>query len=414
MSRVLLHSLVFSPDGVSTAYLMTDLALELKRLGHDVSVLSTTPHYNLDLAADARQPRRRRALGLWFESHLEGMPVWHVTLPQKGNRVWARAFDYVRFHLVSLFMCLWTIGPQDIVIATSPPLSIGAVAWLLGARWGAPSVYKVAELYPDLAIRQGAIRGRVMIGLMKWLERLVYARSAMITPIADQFRQQILARGVPDRKVRTIPDCVDVGVYRPLPRRNQFATVHALLDDFVVLYGGNVGHFQDWESVLYAAADVADLPIRFVIVGDGGRRDWVARQVEERGLSNVRLIGYQPRERMPEINAACDIALVPLTIPGSKEGFPSKVYSNLASGRPVLVSAEEGSEMAALVTRARCGRIVPPENGPALAGAVRKAYEERDQLPEEGRRGRQMIERDYSKESIARQYDALIRELTHR
>jgi putative colanic acid biosynthesis glycosyltransferase WcaI len=412
MSRVLLHSLVFSPDGVSTAYLMTELALELKRLGHDVSVLTTTPHYNLDPAAHARQPMRRRALGLWFESELEGIPIWHVTLPQKGNRVWARAFDYVRFHAVSLWMSLWTIGRQDIVISTSPPLTIGAVSWLLGARWGAPSVYKVAELYPDLAIRQGAIRGRVMIGAMKMLERFVYARSAMITPIADQFRLQIRERGVPDAKLRTIPDCVDLEVYRPLPRRNQFALAHHLADDFVVLYGGNIGYFQDWDAVLYAAASVADLPVRFVIVGDGARREWLARQIADRQLGNVSLFGYQPKEKMPEINASCDIALVPLTIPGSREGFPSKVYSNLACGRPVLVSAEAGSEMAALVIDAGCGRAVPPENGPALAEAVRNAYDERERLPEEGRRGRALIERDYSKESIGRRYDALIRELT--
>lgn len=412
MSRVLLHSLVFSPDGVSTAYIMTDLALELKRLGHEVSVLTTTPHYNLDPAAHARQPMRRRAWGLWFESELDGIRIWHVTLPQKGNRVWARAFDYVRFHMLSLSMSLWTIGPQDIVLSTSPPLSIGAVSWLLGVRWGAPSVYKVAELYPDLAIRQGAIRSPLMIWLMKRLERLVYARNAMITPIADQFRRQIRERGVPDRKLRTIPDSVDLGIYRPLPRRNQFAMEHGLLDDFVVLYGGNIGFFQDWDSVLYAAAHVADLPVRFVVVGDGGRRDWLERQIEDRALPNVALFGYQPKERMPEINAACDIALVPLTVAGSKEGFPSKVYSNLACGRPVLVSAEEGSEMGALVMTARCGRTVTPENGPALAAAVRQAYEEREHLPEEGRRGRELIEREYSKESIGRRYDALIRELT--
>lgn len=393
---------------------MTDLARELRRLGHHVTVLTTTPHYNADAAASARQPLHRRAFGLWSESELDGIRVWHVTLPLKGNRVWGRAFDYVRFHLLSLVIGWFVLDRQDIVITTSPPLTIGAVSWLLGARWAAPSVYKVAELYPDMAIRQGAIRGGLMIRLMKDLEQLVYRKNAMIVPIAETFTRLIRQRHVPDAKLRTIPDCVDLDVYRPLPRRNAFAAEHGLLDEFVVLYGGNIGFFQDWESVLFAAEHVADIPVRFVIVGDGGRRDWMADEVERRTLSNVTLIGYQPKERMPEINASCDLALVPLTISGAKEGFPSKVYSNLACERPILVSAEEGSEMAALVLDAKCGRTVVPENGPALAAAVRKAYEERACLADEGRRGRALIEHEYSKEAIAKRYDDLIHELTTR
>jgi glycosyltransferase involved in cell wall biosynthesis len=390
---------------------MTDLAVELTRLGHTVSVLTTTPHYNLDENALARQPLTRRGWGLWYQSHIGAIPIWHVSLPQKGNRVWARAFDYLRFHAVSLLLNVHAVGRQDLVISTSPPLTIGAVSWMLGARWGAPSIYKVAEIYPDLAIRQGVIRGRFLVGLMRALERFVYARSAMVVPIADQFRRIINGRGVPDRKLRTIPDCVDIEMYRPLPRCNEFAISHGLLEDFVVLYAGNIGYVQDWESVLHAAGDLAALPIRFVIVGDGAKREWLTREVVNRGLTNVLLVGYQPKERMPEINAACDIATIPLTTAGSKDGFPSKVYSTLASGRPVLVSALRDSEMAALVTNARCGRTVPPENGPAFTEAVLAAYRDREALADEGRRGRELIEREYTKESIAKRYDALIREL---
>ena len=412
MSRVLLHSLVFAPDGVSTAYLMTDLAVELSRLGHSVSVLTTTPHYNVDQAALARQQLQCRAFGLWHESCLGDVRIWHVTLRQKDSRVWARGLDFIRFHAVSLLLGLWFLGRQDIVISTSPPLTIGVVSWLLGLRWGAPAVYKVAEVYPDLAIRQGVIRGRFMIGLWRRIEQLVYRRSALIVPIADQFRQIIAERGVPGHKLRTIPDCVDVDMYRPLPRRNDFASAHGLLDEFVLLYAGNIGLVQDWESILYAAEKIRDFPIRFVIVGDGVRRDWLEQEIATRELRNVLLLGYQPKERMPEINASCDIALIPLTIAGSKDGFPSKIYSTLASGRSVLVSVPPGSEMAKLVMQGRCGRIVPPENGAAYYEAVMAAYNDQAMLPEEGRRGRALIEEHYSKSAIVRQYDLLIRQLT--
>jgi colanic acid biosynthesis glycosyl transferase WcaI len=412
LSRVLLHSLVFSPDGVSTAYIMTDLALELKRLGHSVTVLTTTPHYNINQEALEGQPLKKRWAGLLCYSECGGIPVWHVKLPMKGSRVWARAVDYVRFHILSLIASLYTIGPQDVVIATSPPLTIGVISWLLGIRWHAPSVYKVAEVYPDLAIRQGVIRGKIMIGIMRWLEQLVYARSAMIVPIADQFRDVIRGRGVPDQKLLTIPDFVDTDLYRPLPRDNPFAKKHGLLEDFIVLYGGNVGIVQDWESVLFAAETLSSLPIRFVIVGDGARWAWLSDEIAKRGLQNVKLLGYQSKDLMPQINASCDIAIIPMTRTGAQDGFPSKIYTNLASARPVIVSADQNAEMAVIVRRVGCGRVVPPEDPQAFADAVLSAFRERELLPAEGERGRKFVEKDYSKEAIAQKYNALIHQLT--
>ena len=412
MSRVLLHTIVFPPDGVSTAYIMGDLAVELKRLGHSVSVLTTTPHYNIDQKTVLNQPMRGCWAGLLYYSEFHGIPVWHVKLPMKGKRVWARVGDYVRFHLLSLAASISVLNQQDIVIATSPPITLGVMSYLLSNRWKVPSVYKVAELYPDLAIRQGIVRGSWMISALRWLERFVYSHNTTIVPIADQFRKTILGRGVPDHKLCMIPDFVDTELYRPLPRINQFAEKHGLLNDFVVLYGGNIGLVQDWDSVLYAAEKLKDFPIKFVIVGDGLRREWLFEEIKNRSLKNVKLLGYQPNWLMPQINASCDIGMIPMKRTGAKDGFPSKIYTNLASAKPVIVSAEPNSDMANFLTSAKCGRVVPPEDSQAFTEAVLKAFKDRDILRAEGERGRQFVEAKFSKQAIARRYDALIRELT--
>lgn len=390
---------------------MTDLAVELQRLGHRVSVLTTTPHYNLDQAALIRQPLQSRWGGWLYFSEWQGIPVWHVKLAMKRKNLWIRALDYVRFHLLSLLASIRTLGQQDVVIATSPPLTIGLISWLLGWRWHAPSVYKVAEIYPDLAIRQGVVRGRLMIGLMRWVERLVYSRNTIVVSIATQFSDVIRSRGVPDHKLFTIPDFVDTDLYHPMSRHTRFAEEHGLLEDFVVLYGGNIGIVQDWESVLYAAKQTEELPILFVIVGDGSRCEWLARETAQRGLMNMRLLGYQSKELMPEINSSCDIGIIPLTRAGAQDGFPSKIYSLLASAKPVIVSADEGSGMAQMVEQIGCGRVVPPEDRKSYTEAILKAFHERDRLPVEGERGRRFVEKDYSKDGIALKYDALIRTL---
>lgn len=412
MARVLIHSLVFSPDSVSTAYLMSELSLALKNLGHEVTVLTTTPHYNLDPAALTAQPLETVWPGILYKSSYHGIPVWHVKVPAKGRRMWSRVGDHMWFHVVSLLLGTRKTGVYDIVIATSPPLTIGVVAWLLGRRCGAPSVYKVAEIYPDIAINQGLLKNRLMIRMMQSLERLVYRKSAAVLPIAEQFRLLIQDRAPFGDKLQTVPEFVDTHFFRPLPRDNEFARTFGLLDRFVVLYGGNIGYVQDWESVLQAAENLRQAPVLFAIVGDGVCRSQLVDQVNTRRLNNITVIGYQPKERMPEVNASSEIGLIPMKSAGNIDGCPSKVFSILACAKPVLATAEPRSEIAWMLERGRCGRIATPGSGEALTQAVLRALEQQDLLKQEGENGRRFVEMYYSKEVITARYDKLIRSLT--
>jgi colanic acid biosynthesis glycosyl transferase WcaI len=411
MSKVLLHSLVFSPDNNSTSYLMTELAFELKRLGHSITVLTTTPHNNVLSEMSNRQPMKKHWLGLLYSSEINEICIWHVKIPQKGSRVWMRAFDFIRFHIVSVIVALFKIPAQDVVIATSPPLTIALISWLLGVMWRVPSIYKVAELYPDLAIRQGAVKNRVFISLLNWLERLIYKKNTMIVPIAEQFRRVIKQRGVPDSKLRMIPDFVDTKFYYPKERKNTFSLKYNLFNDFIILYAGNIGVVQDWESVLFAAEKLSKYPIKFVIVGDGSKREWLQKEIVDRNLNNITLLEYQPKELMPEINASCDISIIPMNMAGSKDGVPSKIYSILSCAKPVIALVDEDSELRWIIEQSRCGKSVPIEDSQAFSDALLDAFSRRESLPAEGIQGRKYVETHYSKEAIAVKYDELISEL---
>jgi glycosyltransferase involved in cell wall biosynthesis len=414
MANVLLHSLVFSPDGVSTSYLMTDLAREIQRLGHTVVVLTTTPHYNLDPVACQRQPMKRRWLGLIYESRCDGMTVWHVKVPMKGRRVATRVVDYVYFHLMALIVALWCLEPVDIVLAPSPPLTIGIVGWLLARRRRVPFVYNVQEIYPDVAVNQGVVSNTLLIRVLQAIERFVYRRSTKVVVISEWFRRILGQRGVPASKLAVIPNFVDTELFHPLPRDNPFSQRHQLRSDFVVSYGGNIGLSQDWESLLYAGAALRHLPIRFVVVGDGARREWLQAQVAARRLANVQLVGYQPRETMAEVNAASDLCTIPARATTTTDTLPSKIYTILACGKSVLVQADRDSELHWLVTEHGCGRSVEPGDSKAYTDALLEAYHQRQRLAEEGERGLRFVQQEYSKEAVASKYDLLIRELIAR
>jgi colanic acid biosynthesis glycosyl transferase WcaI len=411
VARILIHTLVFSPDSVSTAYLMTDLAHQLRALGHSVSVLTTTPHYNLDPGALERQPLRRRWQGLLYESDCGGIKVWHVTTPRKGSRVGARILDYLRFHALSLVAGAFVTGGYDLVLAPSPPLSIGVVAWLLGRLRGAPAVYNVQEIYPDFAIKQGLLRSRTIISVLRSVERFVYRRSARVVVISEQFRLILRERGVPDAKLRVISNCVDTETYRPLPRRNRFSSSQGLDGSFVVYYGGNIGLSQDWESLLHAADALREKPISFLLTGDGVRQAWLEGEVERRRLPNVRLLGYQPLEVMPWVYASSDLGTIPMKEGTSVDTFPSKIYTMMACAKPVVISADAGSELARLVLEAGCGQVVAAGDRDAYTQAIARSFAERDRLADQGARGRAFVEGRYSNRATALAYNALVQEI---
>ena len=119
MAKILLLTLVYAPDSVSTAMLMTTLAQELKALGHEITVLTTTPHYNEDPIARAKQPLTPKWKGLLYESNNDGIPVLHAAIPVKGERVGARLLDYLRFHAISTFAALVS-SPRKVVETVVP------------------------------------------------------------------------------------------------------------------------------------------------------------------------------------------------------------------------------------------------------------------------------------------------------
>lgn len=412
MARILLLTLVFAPDGVSTSVLLTELALELQRRGHQVEVLTTTPHYNVDAEARARQPLTVRWRGLLAASCLAGIPVWHVAIPAKGNRVGARLLDYLRFHAVSLLAGMSVIERPDVILAPSPPLTIGIVAWLLGLLRRAPFVYNVQEIYPDVAVSLGVLKNRAAIRSFEGLERFIYRRARRVTVISEWFRRRLLDKGVAAAKLQVIPNFVDTEFIQPGDRCNPFAQEHALEDKFVVQYAGNLGLTQGLETILAAARLLQDLPaVRFLIVGDGARRPWLEAQLAQQPSANVLLLPYQPRSRVPQIYAASDLCLVPLKRGTAQETFPSKIYTIMAAGRPVIASADPDSELAWVVEEAGCGWATPPDDAQALAETIRTAYHQRNSLSSMGRRGREYVVKHHSLAAVAAQYDALICEL---
>jgi colanic acid biosynthesis glycosyl transferase WcaI len=412
MAHILVLTLVFPPDGVSTAVIVGELSADLRKAGHDVTVVTTAPHYNRDPEAEARQPLVRKWGPLLCQSEFQGARVLHVAMPRKGRSKLLRLLAWTQFHALSLVVALTLVRRVDVILAPSPPLTVGVCAWLLGCLYRAPYVYNVQELYPDIAITLGAIRSSLTTVPLFALERFVYARARVITVIASRMRQRILQKLVPADKVRVIPNFVDIDEMAPHPKVNEFSRRHGLEQEFLVTYAGNMGPAQGLETVLEAASLLRHQSgLRFLLVGEGILFNRLKALVRDRGLENVLILPHQPYAVVPRIYAASDFCLVPLAANSGSEAVPSKVYRIMACARPVLALADQDSDLAELIALARCGKVVPPGSPESLARAVSEAMRDPSGCTAMGLAGRAHVMAYYSRESISARYEALVHEV---
>lgn len=402
-------TLVYGPDTVSTASMMTDVAEGLQSAGHEVTVLTTVPHYNP--APEVRRDRRYTASPTrpCVEASERGVRVLRVYMPLKGQRVWRRILDYVLFQFLTTIVALRRAGSPDVVFVTSPPITLGLngilLAWLFRARF----VYDVRELWPDAPVRMGMFRSRPTLATIEAIERLVYRRASGISCIARSFISTLHDRGVPKEKLFFTPNFVDLSHIRPGSKRNPFSLEHGLADLFVVLYAGNIGLTQGLEILIDVSRQLSsERDIAFVVVGDGATLPRLRASIESSGLTNICLLPYQPASRVSDVYATADVCISPLKAGFAYDTVPSKIYTAMAAARPVLASAEADTETALLLRESGAGLCVAPESSEALAGGLREL---RDAARREsmGVKGRKWVEEWYSKESVIAAYDRMIR-----
>lgn len=410
MSKVLILSLVFPPDNVSTAHIMGDVAADLRNKGHEVVVLTTMPHYQPDPEALRSQPIRR-SWPLLKRSEFSGVPVYHAAMPQKGTSLWGRLLGFFLFHSISTVAGCSLLRGIDVIIVPSPPLTIGVSAWLIGVRHRAPYIYVVQELYPDLAIGLGAISNPLLIRLLRRLEAFVYNRAEAVAVISENIGAQIRAKGIPKDKVRYIPNFVDTSQFQPRNRDNQFSREHGLTGKFVVSYAGNMGQYQDIEPLLEAAELLRDrLDIHILLVGSGVKWQRIADRLTRKPLPNVTILPSQPLSAVPDIYATSDLNFVPLSANLAAAALPSKVYRIMSCGRAVLAATDETSDLADLVRTAECGIVAKSNDAAELAEVISRSADTPEIAAAAGMRGREYVVERYSRPKIAEAYaDAIHR-----
>jgi colanic acid biosynthesis glycosyl transferase WcaI len=410
LKRVLIHSIVFSPDGVSTAYLYNDIALGLVENGFDVVVLTTTPHYNLIESELVKQPIAKKLFGIYYQSDFKGIQVYHIPLKKYKSTV-KRLMSFVYWHILSLFFG-FSIKKINFVLSPSPPLSIGFISLLIAKLKGAKSVYNVQEIYPDLLINQGSLKSPIIINLLKLFEKFIYNYSAAVTTIDEVFYATISSRFTDTSKLKIIPNFVDTELYKPLVQKLELPSIFG--DDngkIKILYAGNIGFFQDWEPVLFAAKELLKDNIEFWVIGEGVQKEYLETEVQNQNLSNVRIFPYQSRELIPIINNYADIHFIAINQQMEQEGFPSKVYTIMACAKPIVVVTGENTPLYNFLKDINCSELITNNRNVNFTEAIRKLAFDKELRLRLGNNGYEEIIKNYSKKVVVSKYANLLKSL---
>jgi colanic acid biosynthesis glycosyl transferase WcaI len=407
--NILLITMYFAPDTGANATIITELAEGLAQKGHKITVITAFPHYSDNRIAPAYRGK------LIQHDHHGSINVYrtYIYVPQNKTSLFGRLLNYVSFNFFSTLVGLF-VTRCDVILAPSPPLTIGLTAWVISRLKHIPYVYNVQDIYPDIAIRLGVLKNKNVIRMFSWLEGFVYRGASYITVLSEGFRANLLQKSVPPDKLRIIPNFVNTDFMTPLPRQNSFSIQNKLDNYFVVMYAGNIGLSQRLETLLTAANELGDLPdLRILIVGNGAAKDDLTRLAMKMNLSNVIFLPYQPVDKLSLMYASADASLVIIRQGISFESVPSKTYTIMASGRPIIASVDTDSEIWTMLHKAECGLYIAPEDATKLAQAIRELHNKRELASEMGKKGRAYVVEHHSQQRIVTQYHQLLTELTH-
>jgi len=406
--RILYLSQYFPPEVGATQTRAYEMASNLVRAGHHVTMLTEFPNHPSGIIP----PHYR---GKWYErAMLDGIEivrVWVKASPVKSFR--NRMLFYLSYMVNAMVAgLLLARGSYDVVYATSPPLFVGGAGVALAFLRRVKFVFEVRDLWPESAVALGELSNRQAIALATHLEEMCYNRAAKIVVVTRGIERQLLQRGLPAAKLQFIPNGSNIRRFQLRPDAGaRLRREWGLGDKFIVLYAGIHGLAQGMDVLVEAARLLqAQSDIHFVFVGEGPQKAQVVALREVYHLQNLTLLGERPSAEMPAFFSAANVALVPLRkLEIFRGALPSKMFDAWACACPIILSID--GEAQGVLEEAQAGVYAEPENAASIAGAIMHLRDAPHRAAQLGVNGRRYVEQNYSREQMARRLESLLQDV---
>jgi colanic acid biosynthesis glycosyl transferase WcaI len=407
--KILYVSQYFPPEMGAPAARADELSRHWADAGHQVTVLTGFPNHPTGIVPPQYRSQFRRLVVRERKAGVNVVRTW--LLPFPNRKAYERILNYSSFCASAAGTGLFLSRP-DVLIASSPQLLVALSGWWL-ARWKrVPFVFEVRDLWPESLAAVGMGQGNSLLhrALAK-IAGFLYRRSDRVVVVTPAFEDYLVEHwAMPREKISVIENGVEADLFSPQPGTDLRKELRAE-NKFVVSYIGTMGMAHGLETVIATAArlQVSRPEIVFLMLGEGAEKHRIIALARERGLSNIRFVDEQPREKIPAYVGASDVCLVLLKKTDLfKTVLPTKMLEFMSCARPVILGVD--GQARTILEEARGGVVIEPENSDALANAICYLAENRDRGRELGQNGREYIVRKFSRHRTAEKY---IRVLEH-
>ena len=397
--RLLLINQYFAPDVASTGQYAAEICAELARRGLEIHVVTGQPSYT---ESSPEAPP--------FEER-DGVHVYRINLGRSRGRerMCTRLAGYLRFLAGAWWQarCLMRALRFDVVMTFHNPPFVSLVGAYLSRRYKVPYVYVLYDIHPDVLIATGWRVSGPVVWLWDALNRWVFNCAEAVVVLGEGMKRTLVeSKGVPSEKVRIIPIWGRPEL-KPGPRPQSTRRELGLgQDELLILYAGNMGIMHPLDPILDAASMLQGLPVYFLFVGDGAKREGLIRRVKKERLGQVGFLPFQPEKRFVQLVAAADACLVVLEPGLERLAMPSRTFTFLSAGRPVITLMAPEADVARLVTEGKGGWNVT--SGRELAELIRVLLKDRRELLRRGKRAREVYEERFRREQVLEAYADLL------
>lgn len=402
--KILLLPAYFTPEHAASPYLGENRNQAFADAGFEMVVYAPMPTRGVTPEIRAVYKRRKH------EKMYDGsMTVHRFGLMREGKNPLMRALRYTLSCIRQFNRAVFARDARrcDIMFITSTPPIQGAMAALVKKFRRIPMVYNLQDIFPDSLVGTGlAKHGGMLWRVGRMIENFTYRNADRIIVISEDFKRNIMAKGVPADKIDVIYNWVDEQAVVPVERRDNVLVRRYGLDPdaFYITYCGNIGLTQNMDMLMDVADKLRDIvDLKFVIIGAGAYRDRVEEIVCRKHLDNVVLLPFQPYEDIAHVFSLGDVGLVISKSGVGENSVPSKTWSIMSAARPVLVSFDE-NEMKTIVEDNDCGVYTAAGDEAAFVGALMSLYNDRERCRRLGENGRRFILGNLTREAGTAKY----------
>ena len=399
--RVIFPCSYYLPETAASLYITDNIVHACAEDGNEVLLYTPTPTRSVP---EGSQWVRKETL-------VDGkLHIKRFRMYGEGKNPVLRALRYLLCEIVQLHYCLWK--KYDVAFIDSTPPIQGLKMPLIKWFRHKPIVYNAQDIFPDSLVGTGLTnKGSLIWKIGRIVEKITYKYSDKIIVISEDFRNNLLEKGVPESKIEVVYNWVDetAVVESPRPENKLFDKYGLDRSKFYITYNGNIGLTQNMDMLLEVAKALeANEDIQFVLVGNGAYLEQVQQIIKDRNIRNVTLLPFQPYEDISHVFSLGDVSLV-ISKPGvGANSVPSKTWSIMSVSRPVLANFDE-NELKTIIENNNCGIFTKAGDKVAFTDAILKLYGDRELCRKMGRNGRQFVMDNLTKEVGTQKYVDVIK-----